>query len=114
MGVGRVLKWENQGLQHGSLDFSDYRFPSPVRQGDRSVGFRHGGHFSKHSLLACRLAKPSVRKISDAPQLFFHCAPFFFFASQLFSLDAHLTLQRHSCFKCRTAGLLFKKFLTVV
>ena len=43
MGVSHVLKWENPGLQCGSLDFSHYWFPSPVRQENRSVGFRHGG-----------------------------------------------------------------------
>lgn len=35
---------KNQVLLRGSLDFSDYWFPSPVRHGDRSVGFRHGAH----------------------------------------------------------------------
>lgn len=40
MGVGRMFEGENRGL----LDFAHYWFPSPARQGDRSVGFRNGGH----------------------------------------------------------------------
>lgn len=74
MVVDHVFKWENQGLQRGSLDFSDYWFPSPVRQGDRSVGFRHGGH-SLHPpfwLARCLTVGQTLTdwRLTDQPELF--------------------------------------------
>lgn len=71
----------NQGLQHGSLDFSDYWFPSPVRQGDRSAGFRHGGHSLNPPFWLARSITvgqtPTDWRLTETPELFFACVLFF-------------------------------------
>lgn len=73
MGFDRVVKCENQGLQHGSLDSSHYRFPSSVRQGIE--GFRHGGRFlniPSWQAAASQLARLRLTESFTAtPELFF-------------------------------------------
>lgn len=118
MGVGYVLKWENQALQRGLLDSSDYWFPSPVRQEDRSVGFRHGGHSLNppSQLPHCiTVGQTPADWLTDTPELFL-VSLFLFILVFLISLEllpfwVILDFATVLLLECRTA-CVFKRSLS--